>query len=108
MEFGIGYDADYDRAREILEEATRAHPKVLDDPEPVVRLHTLADSSVNFIVRPWALTEDYWDVYWDITREAKRRFDEAGISIPFPQRDVHLYVEGGEASGIFQDHSKTE
>jgi small conductance mechanosensitive channel len=108
MEFGIGYDADYDRAREILEEANRAHPKVLDDPEPVVRLHTLADSSVNFIVRPWALTEDYWDVYWDITREAKRRFDEAGISIPFPQRDVHLYVEGGEASGIFQDHSKTE
>ena len=94
MEFGIGYEADYDRAREILEEAIRAHPKVLDEPEPVVRLHTLADSSVNFIARPWALTEDYWDVYWDITREAKKRFDEAGISIPYPQRDVHLHIEG--------------
>lgn len=98
MEFGIGYQADYDQAREILEETIRAHPKVLDDPEPVVRLHTLADSSVNFIARPWALTEDYWDVYWDITREAKKRFDEAGISIPFPQRDVHLYIEGGDGA----------
>jgi small conductance mechanosensitive channel len=97
MEFGIGYEADFDRAREILEEAIRAHPKVLDDPEPVVRLNTLADSSVNFIARPWALTEDYWDVYWDITREAKKRFDEAGISIPYPQRDVHLHIEGGNA-----------
>ena len=70
-----------------------AHEKVLDDPEPNIKLHTLGDSSVNFIVRPWVKTDDYWDVYWDIMREVKLRFDREGISIPFPQRDVHLYSE---------------
>jgi small conductance mechanosensitive channel len=64
---------------------------VLRDPEPVIKLHELGDSSVNFIVRPWSLREDYWDVHWDITREVKLRFDREGISIPFPQRDVHFY-----------------
>ena len=68
-----------------------SHDKVLKDPEPVVRLHTLGESSVDFIVRPWAKTDDYWNVYWDVTREVKRRFDAEGISIPFPQRDVHVY-----------------
>jgi small-conductance mechanosensitive channel len=58
-------------------------------------MHTLADSSVNFIARPWANTVDYWDVYWDVTKAVKQRFDEAGIGIPFPQRDVHLYIESG-------------
>jgi small conductance mechanosensitive channel len=66
---------------------------VLKDPAPNIRLHSLGDSSVNFIVRPWAKTEDYWTVYWDITREVKLRLDREGISIPFPQRDVHLYTE---------------
>jgi len=94
MTFGIGYDDDYDRAAEILMEIVKAHDKVLDDPAPVVRLHELGDSSVNFICRPWSNTPDYWDVYWDVTREVKRRFDEEGISIPFPQRDVHLYPAG--------------
>ena len=70
-----------------------AHEKVLDDPEPMVRLHTLGESSVDFVVRPWARTSDYWTVYWDITRAVKKRFDEEGISIPFPQRDVHLIQE---------------
>ena len=65
---------------------------MLDDPELNIRLHTLADSSVNFIVRPWVKTDDYWDVYWDITKKVKQRFDAEGISIPFPQRDVHLYA----------------
>ena len=62
-----------------------SHEKVLKDPEPVIRLHELGDSSVNFVVRPWSKTDEYWDVYWDITREVKRRFDaEESISIPFP------------------------
>jgi len=71
---------------------------VLKEPEATVRMNTLADSSINFIVRPWALTADYWDVYWDVTRAVKQRFDEANIGIPYPQRDVHLYIQDGGAS----------
>lgn len=91
MTFGIGYADDVPKAEKVLTEIVTSHQKVLKEPEPVVRLHELGESSVKFVVRPWAKTGDYWDVYWDITREVKRRFDEAGISIPFPQRDVHLY-----------------
>jgi small conductance mechanosensitive channel len=93
MEFGIGYDDDIDKAQAILEEIVAAHPKVLKDPEPTIRMHTLADSSVNFVCRPWSRTADYWDVYWDVTKTVKKRFDAEGIGIPFPQRDVHLYIE---------------
>jgi small conductance mechanosensitive channel len=98
MEFGIGYDDDIDRAQEILEEIVANHPKAMEKPEPTIRMNTLADSSINFICRPWSKTEDYWDVYWDVTREVKRRFDAAGIGIPYPQRDVHLYIESGDAA----------
>ncbi|MBW1904964.1 MAG: mechanosensitive ion channel [Deltaproteobacteria bacterium] len=93
MKFGIGYSDDIPKAEKVLTEIATSHEKVLKDPEPVVRLHELGDSSVNFVVRPWSKTEDYWDVYWDITREVKQRFDAEGISIPFPQRDVHVYRE---------------
>ena len=96
MQFGIGYDDDIEKAHEILVDIITSHPKVLKEPEPTIRMHALADSSVNFIARPWALTADYWDVYWDVTRAVKKRFDEAGIGIPFPQRDVHLYIAGGD------------
>jgi small conductance mechanosensitive channel len=94
MEFGIGYDDDIDKAHDILRDIITSHPKVLEEPEPVIRMHALADSSVNFIARPWAKTADYWDVYWDVTKAVKQRFDGEGIGIPFPQRDVHLYIEG--------------
>ena len=67
--------------------------KILSTPEPVVRLHELGDSSVNFVCRPWVYTTDYWEVYWDVTRQVKERFDAEGISIPFPQRDVHIHNE---------------
>ena len=97
LTFGIGYSDDIPKAEKVLTEIISSHDKVLSDPEPVVRLHTLGDSSVDFIVRPWAKTDDYWEVYWDITREVKRRFDEEGISIPFPQRDVHIYHEDKES-----------
>jgi len=93
MVFGIGYDDDIDKAQKILEEIVSQHELVLEEPEPTIRMDELADSSVNFVCRPWARTGDYWTVYWDITRQVKRRFDEAGISIPYPQRDVHLYNE---------------
>jgi len=59
----------------------------------LIKVHELGDSSVNFIARPWVNTDDYWDTYWDLTRAVKLRFDAEGISIPFPQRDVHLIKE---------------
>ena len=93
MIFGIGYSDDIAKAQKILEEIVITHKAVLKDPEPVVKVHELADSSVNFVVRPWVKTENYWDVYWDITRAVKERFDAEGVSIPFPQRDVHLHQE---------------
>lgn len=98
--FGIGYSDDVDLAHSILSEIVSEHPKVLAEPEPTIRVHALADSSVNFIVRPWAKTEDYWDVYWDITREVKKRFDAQGVGIPFPQRDVHLYIASDDDKAL--------
>jgi len=106
LTFGIGYSDDIPKAEKILTEIVDAHDKVLDDPAPVIRLHELGDSSVNFIVRPWSKTDDYWDVYWDITREVKRRFDEEGVSIPFPQRDVHIFHDDSSSSS--GDGGKTQ
>jgi small conductance mechanosensitive channel len=93
LEFGIGYGDDIEKAERVLVDILSNHDMVLNKPESMIKLHTLGDSSVNFVVRPWVKTDDYWDVYWDITREVKMRFDREGISIPFPQRDVHLYNE---------------
>lgn len=91
MIFGIGYEDDIGTAKNALESLLKQHPLVLKDPSPVVKLHELADSSVNFICRPWTKTGDYWAVYWDITRSVKETFDQQGISIPYPQQDVHLH-----------------
>lgn len=93
MTFGISYSDDIPKAEGVLQDILEKHEKVLAEPEPVVRLHTLGESSVDFVVRPWVAAPDYWDVYWDVTRAVKMRFDEEGISIPFPQRDVHVYEE---------------
>jgi len=90
MVFGISYDDDLRKAKALLQDIVAAEERILDEPAPVIALSELADSSVNFIVRPWAKTEDYWKVYWGITEEVKLRFDEAGISIPYPQMDVHM------------------
>jgi small conductance mechanosensitive channel len=98
MVFGVSYTDDIPQTEKVLATIVEEHPKVLDDPEPVIKLHTLGESSVDFIVRPWVKTDDYWDVYWDVTREVKMRFDREGISIPFPQRDVHFY-EASRLSG---------
>ncbi|WP_345887895.1 mechanosensitive ion channel family protein [Shewanella algae] len=91
MTFGISYSDNIEQAEAVLEQLVQEHPKVLKHPEPTVKLHLLGESSVDFVVRPWVRPEDYWEVYWDITRAVKMRFDEEGISIPFPQRDVHFY-----------------
>jgi small conductance mechanosensitive channel len=94
LEFGIGYQDDIPHAEEVLWSVLKDHPKVKAEPEPIVKVHALGDSSVNFVVRPWVARDDYWDVYWDVTREVKLRFDREGVSIPFPQRDVHIYPAG--------------
>ena len=97
MTFGIGYGDDIDKAQQILEDIVLGHELVLKDPEAVVKLHELADSSVNFVCRPWVRPEDYWEVYWDITRAVKKRFDAEGVSIPFPQQVVHIYQDAIES-----------
>jgi small conductance mechanosensitive channel len=96
MVFGIGYDDDIRKAREILERIVTEDKAVLDDPAPVVALDELGDSSVNFVVRPWVNTADYWAVKWRVTEHVKEAFDAAGISIPYPQMDVHLHRSGSE------------
>ena len=96
--FGIGYEDSIPKAEAILREIVQNHELVLKDPEPVIKLHNLGDSSVDFVVRPWAKTSDYWDVYWDVTREVKERFDSEGISIPYPQTDVHLHQQTAQSA----------
>ena len=91
MVFGIGYNDDIKKAKQVLEQIIASDERILSDPEPVVAVSELADSSVNFVVRPWAKTADYWAVKWDITEKVKETFDKEGISIPFPQQDVHMH-----------------
>ncbi|MEM9370128.1 MAG: mechanosensitive ion channel family protein [Pseudomonadota bacterium] len=89
--FGISYEDSIPEALRVMEETVAAHPLVLADPAPMIRVHELADSSVNFICRPWSKTSDYWTLYWDLMRQMKENFDAAGISIPYPQQDVHMH-----------------
>jgi small conductance mechanosensitive channel len=89
--FGIGYDDDLAKAKSILHEAVTDDDRVLQDPEPTIVVLELGDSSVNFAVRPWVKTGDYWPVYFDLTERIKLEFDAQGVSIPFPQTDVHLH-----------------
>jgi small conductance mechanosensitive channel len=105
MVFGVSYSDDIPHTETVLAAILSEHPKVLDDPAPMIKLHKLGESSVDFVVRPWVRTEDYWEVYWDVTREVKMRFDREGISIPFPQRDVHFYEERRLASGSATDRT---
>lgn len=90
MVFGIGYDADLKKAKDILSKILEEDERVLKDPAPLVAVSELADSSVNFNVRPWCATNDYWKVYYDTHEKVKLTFDAEGISIPYPQMDVHL------------------
>jgi len=88
--FGIGYNDNLDHARKILQDIIQSDERILKDPEPVIAVSELAESSVNFVVRPWVKTADYWGVYFEITEQVKKRFDAEKISIPFPQQDVNI------------------
>jgi small conductance mechanosensitive channel len=91
--FGIGYDDDLKLAKDTLIEIVNNDSRILQDPAPFVAVTELADSSVNFVVRAWTSTDDYWDVYFNMLEEVKLTFDEKGISIPYPQMDVHTDKE---------------
>lgn len=90
MVFGIGYEDDIRKAKQLMIDILAADERVLPEPEPLVAVGELADSSVNFNVRPWVKTADYWNVRFDLTEKIKLAFDENGISIPYPQMDVHF------------------
>lgn len=91
MVFGIGYDDSIKDAKNIIEEALKAEKRVLPEPAPTIGVSELADSSVNIVVRPWVNTGDYWPTLFALNEDIKERFDAAGISIPYPQTDVHLH-----------------
>lgn len=93
MKFGIGYNDDIQKAKDILKNLVNGDERILREPEPVVVLSELGDSSVNFTVRAWSMAADVWNIYFDMQEKVKTEFDRHGISIPFPQRDVHLYQQ---------------
>ena len=91
MVVGVSYDDDLDKVRSTIEDLVAAEDRILNEPACTIAVSALADSSVNFVVRPWVNTSDYWGVMFDLTEAIKKRFDKEGISFPFPQQDVHLY-----------------
>jgi small conductance mechanosensitive channel len=94
MVAGVSYSDDLDKVRKVLEEILAGDDRILKDPAPTIGVLELADSSVNFAVRPWVNVNDYWDVFFDTQEKIKKGFDAAGIAIPFPQRDVHIFNAG--------------
>jgi len=97
LSIGVGYEDDLKKTRKVLENILTQDSRVHDDPAPFIAVSELADSSVNFTVRAWVNAADYWNVYFDSTEKIKQRFDEEGISIPYPQRDVHLQQQNEAA-----------
>ena len=91
MVVGVSYDDDLDKVRATIKELVAAEGRILDEPACTIAVSALADSSVNFVVRPWVKTSDYWGVMFDLTEAIKKRFDKEGISFPFPQQTVHLH-----------------
>lgn len=90
MVFGVSYDDDLDKVRSTIEDLVAAEDRIIDDPPCLIAVSELADSSVNFVVRPWVKTSDYWGVKFDFTEAVKKRFDKEGISFPYPQQDIHI------------------
>ncbi len=88
---GVSYDDDIKKVREVLQGIIQNDSRILKDPAPLIAVKELADNSVNFVVRVWVKAPEYWDVHFDTTEAVKQRFDEEGITFPFPQRDVHLF-----------------
>ncbi len=98
MVFGIGYDDDIKKAKDLLAKILSEDSRILKDPAPLIAVSELADSSVNFVARPWVKTADYWGVMFDVTEKVKLEFDKANISIPYPQQDVHMHQVDGKAA----------
>lgn len=90
LKFGTGYQDNIDKTKAVLKQTIEADARILKSPEPVIAVSELADSSINFVVRPWVNVTDYWDVYFDLQEKVKKAFDHEGISIPYPQQDVHI------------------
>lgn len=101
--FNVSYRDDIQRAQQLFEAILKEHPKVLADPPPMVKVHELGDWCVRFVVRPWVETADYWEVYWDVTREVKLRFDREGLHIPVPRQEVH--VRAGDDGARSEDRA---
>ncbi|HBR94856.1 mechanosensitive ion channel [Coraliomargarita sp. SDUM461003] len=93
MTVGVGYGDDLNKAKKIMEDLLAADERVLKDPAVTIAVANLGDSSVDFVVRPWVKSADYWAVKFDFTKAVKEKFDAEGISIPFPQRDIHVFQE---------------
>lgn len=93
LTIGVGYDSDIKKTKEVLMNVLTSHPKVLQDPAPTVNVSELADSSINFAVRPWSTSDDYWAVYFGITENVKEALDAAGIEIPYPHQ-VEIQKKG--------------
>lgn len=89
--FGVSYEDDIQKVKDVLTKIISEHPLILRDPEPLIRAMTYGDSSIDFTVKVWCKREDYWSIYYDLHEQVKDGFDEAGITIPYPQRDVNMY-----------------
>ncbi|RUO23638.1 mechanosensitive ion channel protein [Aliidiomarina iranensis] len=100
MVIGVSYDADLKKTKEVLMEVISSDERMLQDPAPRVSVNALNDSSVDFIVRPWVKSEDYWPMYWDSMERIKNALDANGIGIPYPQMDVHLHHPEGQVSEL--------
>ncbi len=96
MVVGVGYDDNLAQVKEVLEKIIASEDRILKDPAPVIAVSELADSSVNLVVRPWVNSADYWPVKFDLTEKVKTTFDKEGISIPYPQRDLHIIKSDDE------------
>jgi small conductance mechanosensitive channel len=106
--FGVGYEDDVEHVERVLKGIVDGDVRVLKEPAPLIKLHQLADSSVNFVVRLWTNQEHYWEVYWDTTRSVKLAFDREGIKIPFPQRELHVRMQGVAAPEIAASQERQE
>jgi len=96
LTISVGYQDNLQKVKEVLKQLIDEDPRILTEPAPVVGVLELGESSVNLVVRPWVKASDYWDVHFDLTQKIKERFDREGISIPYPQRDIHLYSAPNE------------
>ncbi len=96
----VSYGDDLKKARRVIDGVLAADPRILAEPAPVVGVHEMASSSVNFVVRPWVKATDYWKVYWDLTEKLKVAIDENGLTIPFPQQDVHIKTNVAAAAAL--------